>query len=68
MRLKVLVRSDSVSINFLEEMAVGKGDQRTKRGKLKRGSFGKTRAHKPKVVGAKVVKKAPVKKSPAKKK
>jgi len=32
---------------------MGKGDQRTKRGKISRGSFGKTRPHKKKQAKAK---------------
>jgi ribosomal small subunit protein bTHX len=31
---------------------MGKGDQRTKRGKLSRGTFGKSRLHKPRAADA----------------
>jgi len=39
-----------------QEAAMGKGDQRTGRGKIYRGSYGKTRRHRPK---KKVVAKKP---------
>lgn len=50
---------------------MGRGDRRTRKGKIWRGSFGKKRPHKARVVAAAaaepVAEKAPAKKAPAKK-
>jgi 30S ribosomal protein S31 len=60
------------AITYFEDISMGKGDRKTRRGKTYRGSYGNTRAHavQPAVVGAKptVTKPAAAKKAAPKKK
>ncbi len=40
------LRADTLHATTYGDLVMGKGDKRTKRGKIFRGSYGKTRSHK----------------------